>query len=73
MIILLAIRYILVQENKRRDREPVDETYDEVYIEDVGADGEKVKRKVDKVRAFLPIGLTWEIYAACILNRNFWT
>jgi len=49
MMILLAIRYILAKENKRRDGEPVDETHDEVYIEDVGEDGEKRKRKVDKV------------------------
>jgi ACS family allantoate permease-like MFS transporter len=31
--ILLIIRWHLARENKRRDREPVDHSYDEVYIE----------------------------------------
>lgn len=48
-IILLIIRFILARENKRRDAEPVDDSYDNVYIELVNEDGEKVERKVDKV------------------------
>jgi ACS family allantoate permease-like MFS transporter len=50
MGLLLAIRYVLASENRRRDNEPVDDTYDDVYIERVGKDGEVEKVKVDKVR-----------------------
>lgn len=47
---MFAIRYVLSAENKRRDAEPFDDTYDEVYIEKaIGEDGEMVKVKVDKV------------------------
>lgn len=31
--LLLIIRWLLARENKRRDSEPVDHSYDEVYIE----------------------------------------
>ncbi|KAJ3506872.1 hypothetical protein NLJ89_g6626 [Agrocybe chaxingu] len=48
MAILLIIRVMLSRENKRRDREPLDETYEDVYIERVGKDGEVEKVKVDK-------------------------
>jgi hypothetical protein len=43
------IRYILSTENKRRDREPRDDTYDNVYVTKVLPDGRKVEVKVDKV------------------------
>ncbi|KAF8147682.1 major facilitator superfamily domain-containing protein [Crassisporium funariophilum] len=49
MALLLVIRYVLSSENKRRDEEPADETYDDdVYIERMGKDGEMEKVKVDK-------------------------
>ena len=48
-ILLLVIRYILAAENKRRDLEPLDDTYDDVYIEVLTEDGKKVQKKVDKV------------------------
>ncbi|KAI0920709.1 hypothetical protein AcV5_010383 [Taiwanofungus camphoratus] len=47
-IILLLIRRVLSAENRRRDMEPRDDTYDDVYIEVVVSDGERVERKVDK-------------------------
>ena len=40
---------LLAGENKKRDLEPADDSYDNVYIELVNQDGEKVERKVDKV------------------------
>jgi len=46
--ILLIIRYLLNAENKRRDSEPPDTTYDDVYIEVVTPEGKRVERKVDK-------------------------
>lgn len=53
-ILLYVIRCLLAAENKRRDAEPVDDTYDEVYVEVVTPEGERVERKVDKVRSNLP-------------------
>ncbi|KAL0950628.1 hypothetical protein HGRIS_007418 [Hohenbuehelia grisea] len=47
MAIMLAIRRLLASENKRRDQEPPDDTYDDVYIEKVTEKG-TVKVKVDK-------------------------
>ncbi|KAF4611626.1 hypothetical protein D9613_003985 [Agrocybe pediades] len=48
MALLLIIRYLLSSENKRRDNEPIDDTYEDVYIERVGENGEMEKVKVDK-------------------------
>ena len=39
-----------MSENKRRDAEPIDTTYDDVYLEVKGSDGVMEKVKVDKVR-----------------------
>jgi hypothetical protein len=43
------IRFVLARENKRRDSEPPDETYDEVYVTRETPDGKKVEVKVAKV------------------------
>lgn len=40
---------MLSTENKRRDRESLDDTYDNVYLERMGEDGVMEKVKVDKV------------------------
>ncbi|PFH54029.1 hypothetical protein AMATHDRAFT_53809 [Amanita thiersii Skay4041] len=48
MAILLVLRYILWRENKRRDTEPADTTYDDVYIERVSSSGEVERVKVTK-------------------------
>ncbi|KAK0466080.1 MFS general substrate transporter [Desarmillaria tabescens] len=45
---LLAIRYLLSAENRRRDAEPVDTVYDDVYIEQLKEDGVMEKAHVDK-------------------------
>ena len=47
---MLAIRRLLKAENERRDNEPHDETYDDVYLKQIDSDGAEVERKVDKVR-----------------------
>lgn len=41
---------MLAQENKRRDAEPRDDSYDNVYINQVNAQGKAVQQKVDRVR-----------------------
>lgn len=46
---MLSIRVLLARENKRRDNEPVDETYDDVYIEVIDSEGKRVEQKVPKV------------------------
>ncbi|KAJ7860099.1 MFS general substrate transporter [Mycena olivaceomarginata] len=45
---LLALRYYLAAENRRRDAEAMDETYDHVYIQRTTPDGATEKVKVDK-------------------------
>ena len=52
MALLLIIRYVLSKENKRRDREQLDDSYDDVYIERIGKDGQVERVKVDKVNLF---------------------
>ena len=47
----MLIRYMLARENRKRDAEPVDDKYDDVYIEVVLPDGTRTERRVDKVRA----------------------
>lgn len=50
MTLLLIIRYVLSTENKRRDQEQLDDSYDDVYIERMGKDGQVERVKVDKVK-----------------------
>jgi MFS transporter, ACS family, allantoate permease len=47
-VLLLVIRYYLSRENKRRDTERPDNTYDDVYVK-MELDGKTVETKVDKV------------------------
>ena len=49
MAILLIIRYVLSTENKHRDQEQLVDTYNDIYIERMGRDGQVEKVKVDKV------------------------
>lgn len=54
---MLLIRVLLSRENKRRDNEPVDETYDDVYIEVIDSEGKRVEQKVPKVCFILNVGV----------------
>jgi len=47
-LLMLIIRFTLARENRRRDAEPADDTYDDVYIEVITADGKRVEQKVSK-------------------------
>ncbi|OSD00722.1 MFS general substrate transporter [Trametes coccinea BRFM310] len=47
-VLLLIIRYLLARENKKRDAEPADDKYDDVYIEVVLPDGTRTEKRVDK-------------------------
>ncbi|KAK0234042.1 MFS general substrate transporter [Armillaria fumosa] len=48
ILTLLTIRYLLSAENRRRDVEPADTVYDNVYIERLNEDGVMEKARVDK-------------------------
>lgn len=47
--LLIVLRYMLRAENKRRDKEPHDTKYDDVYMTHIDEDGKAVERRVDKV------------------------
>ncbi|KAI0287115.1 MFS general substrate transporter [Russula brevipes] len=48
--LLFAIRMRLARENERRDVEPLDDTFDNVYVVRVDGEGNRVELKVPKVR-----------------------
>ncbi|EKM74774.1 hypothetical protein AGABI1DRAFT_132891 [Agaricus bisporus var. burnettii JB137-S8] len=48
IFVMLALRWVMTRENKRRDSEPRDTTYDEVYLERENGDGTIDKIRVDK-------------------------
>ncbi|KAI0337509.1 MFS general substrate transporter [Trametopsis cervina] len=53
--LLFIIRALLSRENKRRDTEPQDDLYDDVYVEVVLPDGTREERKVAKASEFLDL------------------
>ncbi|TFK42325.1 major facilitator superfamily domain-containing protein [Crucibulum laeve] len=52
-LLLLVLRAMLALENKRRNAEQHDDTFDDVYLTEVQDDGSKLEKKVD--RAFLDL------------------
>jgi hypothetical protein len=50
MVLLFSIRVLLARENKRRDTEPRDYTFDDVYVVTTDKDGNRAEVKVPKVR-----------------------
>jgi hypothetical protein len=46
--ILLTIRFLLAKENKLRDSEPYDDTWDDVVVRTTDGDGKVTEHKVDK-------------------------
>jgi len=51
--LLFTLRVMLSRENKKRDNEPADDTYDDVWLKQTDEDGQIIERKVDK--AFLDL------------------
>jgi MFS transporter, ACS family, allantoate permease len=49
-VLLFSIRLLLARENKRRDAEPPDYSYDNVYVTKIDDEGKRVEVKVSKVR-----------------------
>ena len=68
---------MLQSENKRRDAEKRDDSYDDVYLTQELADGTKTEKRVDKVRCDL--ALIYSAHTSCqafldltdIQNRDF--
>ncbi|KAK0499533.1 hypothetical protein EDD18DRAFT_854872 [Armillaria luteobubalina] len=65
ILILLGIQYLLSTENRRRDAEPVDTVYADVYIEWLKEDGVMEKVHVDKVYRL------FTMYVLCFSKRSY--
>jgi hypothetical protein len=50
IVLLFSIRVQLERENKRRDAEPPDDLYCDVYVARIDEKGNRVEVKVSKVR-----------------------
>ena len=50
IVLLFSIRVLLAHENKRRDAEPLDDSFDDVYVVRIDEDGKRTEIKVSKVR-----------------------
>lgn len=72
MVLLLVIRWILARENRRRDREPKDTAYDDVFIGIMLADGTRVERKVEKVSEVAPQKDQSSLIHGVQPDRNTW-
>ncbi|KAI0087486.1 MFS general substrate transporter [Irpex rosettiformis] len=46
--LMLIIRFLLARENKRRDAEPKDDTYDNVFLQIITEDGKSIERRISK-------------------------
>jgi hypothetical protein len=70
--ILFCIRVILARENKRRDAEPQDDSFDDIHVVEIDEDGNRVEVKVSKVR----VCSHWEAYILgsrdSTTNRSSW-
>jgi hypothetical protein len=69
-ILILTLRLMLAIENKKRNAEPYDDTYDNVYMIETDSDGKATKKKVDKVCGIRAGDFLWPI---AILCRHSWT
>jgi len=67
MAIVLIIRFLLNRENKKRDMEGHDDTYDDVYIERPGPDGKLEQVKIDKV-SHIVLGPCYTSSERCIIG-----
>jgi len=63
MALLLLIRFILSTENKRRDQEQVDDSYDDIYIERMDKDGQVERVKADKVKKLIVHDMRMQKYS----------
>jgi hypothetical protein len=50
VVLMYAIRVLLARENRRRDAEPPDDSFDDVHVVRIDEDGSRTEVKVSKVR-----------------------
>jgi ACS family allantoate permease-like MFS transporter len=61
---------LLARENKRRDAEPPDYSYDNVYVTTIEDEGKRVEVKVSKVRVLLSISV-WYAEVVVRIEQEF--
>ena len=49
-LLILLLRFMLAAENRRRDAEKRDDTFDDIYLSKELSDGSKEEKRVDRVR-----------------------
>jgi hypothetical protein len=72
-ILILTLRLMLAVENKKRNVELYDDTYDNVYIVETDSDGMATEKKVDKVYGFGVDGDCSTLILMPIICRHSWT
>lgn len=72
VVLLYSIRLLLEHENKRRDAEPPDCSYDDVYVMKTDDEGKRVEVKVSKVRSPILNELMWQADMIVRNNRSSW-
>jgi hypothetical protein len=50
LVLLFSIRVFLARENKRRDAEPPDHSFDDIHVVRINEDGKRTEVRVSKVR-----------------------
>jgi hypothetical protein len=68
MVLLFSIRLLLAHENKRRDAEPPDYSYDDVYVTKIDDEGKRVEVKVSKVRVIVSVSIS--LYDRLMIMRT---
>ena len=61
LVLLFSIRVLLARENKRRDAEPPDNSFDDIHVVRINEDGKRTEVKVSKVR----VHFHWKTYVGC--------
>ena len=64
MFLLFAIRVLLARENKLRDAEPRDESFDDVHVVKIDKNGNRTEVKVSKAR----VPLNWNVVLKVDVN-----
>ena len=66
---MYSIRVLLARENKRRDAEPPDDSFDDVHVVTIDDEGKRTEVKVSKVRVRSTRKVILHVHFA---NRSSW-
>ena len=73
MLLMFFIRVLLARENKRRDMEPRDDSFDNAHIVRIDEDGNRIETKVSKVCVHFHIEAYALMTGSCdCTTRNSW-